>query len=1184
MKENPVRVLLVEDDGDDCLLLLDMLKEKNGSGYSLNWVRDYDTALTEMRNGGYDIALVDYRLGDRNGLELLAQKGDMPRDIPVILLTGRGDPDLDREAMEAGAADYLEKSDLTPVLLERSIRHAIERHKSRKHAERLNRTLVVMKECDRALSQIFDEKNLLREVCGIITEVGGHKFCWVGFADTKASTVVPVAHAGYERGYLGAIRISLAESERGRGPAGVAFRTGLPSVVRDTNRDPRFAPWREEALKRGYASGIALPLFAEHGVFGLLCIYSGERNAFDDEEVRLLQDLANDISFGIISVRNRQQRIHAERALSEKLHFMQLLMDTIPNPIFYKNAAGVYEGCNKAFEEFAGLKRCDIIGKTVHDIAPGHAARVYEAIDSLVLEHGGVQTYVSPVRCADNMIHTIEFTKATYCDREGKPEGVVGIAVDITEKERRQAELRSAVSFSRSIIEACPAYFVAQYLDGRIKMVNRALLNASGYAGEDLLEKDAFSFVVEEDRDRAVRAFEKVKNEKKSILEELRIRTKTGGVRLVEWHGRPVLDQRGQTEFIFVMGIDITERKIADEQIKSLARFPHEDPSCVLRVNREGVILFANEPGLVLLNAWGTKVGEIAPKEWVDLASELLAAGTRRIVEHQADGKVFSITSVPIVDGDYVNFYGVDITEQKQAERALRESEIYFRTLLANMNEDIFVTGRDYLIRDVNRDYLLTVQKHRSEAVGRPCYRVLQEFESPCSKHGLKCGVETVFATGAPFVAKRELVRSDGTVIHFLVLCSPLHDEKGQITHVICATRDISQEVRLEAELRQAQKMEAIGTLAGGIAHDFNNILGIILGYADLTLMDTPPDTQRHANLGEILNVCHRGKELVKQILAFSRKSEQERHPMRVSTILKEALKLLRPALPSTIEIRVKIKTGPDQDLVMADPTQTHQVIMNLCANATQAMGDSGGRLEVELSEVRVDTPDLLHFPDMAPGEYVRLSIKDTGCGIDPSNFDRIFEPYFTTKPPGEGTGLGLSVVHGIVTEHGGAIKVYSEPGAGSVFHVYLPRCESAPPPPRVDPASIPTGDESILLVDDEPGIVKSYGKMLARLGYTVEGKTDSIKALEAFRASPDRFDLVLTDQTMPGLTGIQLARQVREIRPGIPVILCSGFDEAANRTAAEEVGISDFLMKPLLLQEAATTVRAVLDARKEEA
>ena len=385
---------------------------------------------------------------------------------------------------------------------------------------------------------------------------------------------------------------------------------------------------------------------------------------------------------------------------------------------------------------------------------------------------------------------------------------------------------------------------------------------------------------------------------------------------------------------------------------------------------------------------------------------------------------------------------------------------------------------------------------------------------------------------------------------------------------------------RLEAQLRQAQKMEAIGTLAGGIAHEFNNILGAILGFTDLTQYEVPQGSPAWSNLQEVLKAGRRAKDLVQQILAFSRQSEQEQEPLSVSLVVQDILALLRASLPSTIEIRHHLTE--EGGTVRANRTQLYQVVMNLCANAEQAMRETGGVLELGADQIEVDAAFAAQHPDLQPGPHVRLRIHDTGPGMTPDVVERIFEPFFTTKDVGEGTGMGLAIVHGIVTSHGGAITVDSTPGEGTTFAVYLPRSTDAAVTDALDhPAEdLPQGHGRLLFVDDEEMLVRMGQSMFTRLGYEVVACTSSVEALDAFRAEPAQFDLVITDQTMPRMTGEELAWELRHLRPDIPIVLCTGYSHLMNAEKARDLGIDAFCMKPLVARDLAVTVQRVLQQR----
>jgi signal transduction histidine kinase/CheY-like chemotaxis protein len=385
-----------------------------------------------------------------------------------------------------------------------------------------------------------------------------------------------------------------------------------------------------------------------------------------------------------------------------------------------------------------------------------------------------------------------------------------------------------------------------------------------------------------------------------------------------------------------------------------------------------------------------------------------------------------------------------------------------------------------------------------------------------------------------------------------------------------------------EEQLRQAQKMEAIGTLAGGIAHDFNNILAAILGYTELAMSDLPTDTLPARYLQEIFTAGQRAKDLVQQILTFSRQSDHECQPVQLRSLIQEALTLLRASLPSTIELRCHL--SPEAGAVWADPIQMHQIVLNLCTNAAYAMRETGGIIEVRLEPLEVDDAFAALQPGLRPGAYVRLTVRDTGCGMAPAVLARVFEPFFTTKGVGEGTGMGLALVHGIVASHGGVITAQSTPEAGTTFEVYLPRLDQPVDPATATEEPLPQGQGCILLVDDEAMLVRMGHRLLERLGYEVVSSTSSLEALEVFRAMPQHFDLVLTDQTMPHMTGERLAQELRHIRPDIPIILCTGFSHVMNADRAQALGIEAFLLKPLVARDLGQVVQQVLERRRTPA
>ena len=421
-------------------------------------------------------------------------------------------------------------------------------------------------------------------------------------------------------------------------------------------------------------------------------------------------------------------------------------------------------------------------------------------------------------------------------------------------------------------------------------------------------------------------------------------------------------------------------------------------------------------------------------------------------------------------------------------------------------------------------------------------------------------------------------VRKDGLTFEVVVSVSLIQDEKFQPIGIMASFIDVTKRKRLETQLRQAQKMDAMGTLAGGIAHDFNNILSSVIGYTEIALGGVPKGSLLESNLQEVFKAGRRARSLVKQIIAFSRQSELERKPIKISPIIKETLKFLRSSIPSTIDIHQNI--GTDLDTVLADPTQIDQILINLCTNAAHAMQKNGGTLEVNLTNVKLDLDFKPRHSDMTSGPHIRLSVSDTGHGMSKKVLERIFDPYFSTKEKSEGTGLGLAVVHGVVKSLGGTITVYSDPGKGSTFNVYLPTFEGGVKPETEIEESIPTGNECILFIDDEQPIVNLSKQMLESLGYEVVTKTNSIDALSLIQAKPEKFDLIITDMSMPNMTGEKLAQELMHIVPNIPIILCTGFNKMITEEKAKATGIRALINKPILRQEMAETIRKVLDEK----
>lgn len=530
----------------------------------------------------------------------------------------------------------------------------------------------------------------------------------------------------------------------------------------------------------------------------------------------------------------------------------------------------------------------------------------------------------------------------------------------------------------------------------------------------------------------------------------------------------------------------------------------------------------------------------------------------------------------------------ISIINAKSFEK-IRESEMRYRLLSDNISDIIWVldlqTSRfTYVSPSVENILGYTPD----EFIGQKPYRLFPPRSLKQASAMLKEELEKE-ASGrwGPHHARNielKKYRRDGSEIWIEITAKFMRDEDNRPVSILGVSRDITERKEAEAEKKQmeakflqAQKMEAVGTLAGGIAHDFNNILSGVIGYAELGLNDAQDHPGIQKKLNEILKAGYRARDLVRQILAFSRQQEHEKKGVIVRPIVSEAVRLLRASIPATIEIRQELKSV---SMVLADPTQIHQVLMNLCTNAVHSMGEAGGVLGIRLDDVFLNEDFARQNPAIKPGRFLCLEISDTGQGIPEDVLPRLYDPFFTTKGPDVGTGLGLSVVHGIVTSHQGAIAVKTRPGKGTTFSVFLPIAEEESPEEEdADPGQL-TGKARILFVDDEKTIAELGGQILEQLGYHATVHTSSVEALAAFRADPDGFDLVITDMTMPKMTGAILARALLHIRSDVPIILCTGYSSLMNEDRALEAGFRDFIMKPISVKDIASAIHRVLGER----
>ncbi len=674
----------------------------------------------------------------------------------------------------------------------------------------------------------------------------------------------------------------------------------------------------------------------------------------------------------------------------------------------------------------------------------------------------------------------------------------------------------------------------------------------------------------------------------------------------------------------------LAKREVTEESEETFRSLINATNETLILIDTEGIILVANETvarrlGQSVQGLIGTSQYDYFPpdvarsrKEYCD---RVISTGKPVSFEDERAGRSFEIIAYPVFDAagtvSKIAIFAQDITDRKQAEKALRESEQRFFIASSTTSDIIW----DWNIMDNKVVWFGDIDTMLGYDTGDfpGTFEDWEKTIHPDDHDRVMAGLYQYLREQVPFDEEYRIVRRDGSVRYWTDRGVVLYDEKGNAARMIGACTDVTsrkkaeealrkahdeleirvqertiqlteaytslqcemkERKRAEEQLYQSRKLEAVGTLAGGIAHDFNNVLAAIIGFGEIVQEDLPPESQDARYLQKVLIAAYRGRDLVQQILAFSRKSALTRKPLSLYPIVKETVQLLRAAVPSTIEIQLKIKT--EKDTIFATASEFQQVLMNLATNASFAMKEKGGVLEISVANVDLGSDPIMLDIDIEPGEYVQLAVSDTGSGMTPEVIKRVFEPFFTTKGVGEGTGMGLAVVYGIVKSLGGILSVESEPGSGSTFRVYLPVVRPDERPEIGEAQRMPKGGaERILFIDDEEFLVE-WGKVtLENLGYTTVAMTDSAEALAIFTADPSRFDLVILDQTMPKLTGLQFARKILAMRNDIPIILYTGYSDNVSPEKAQDAGIKEFLMKPLGKKKLAEVVRRTLDTTR---
>jgi PAS domain S-box-containing protein len=895
---------------------------------------------------------------------------------------------------------------------------------------------------------------------------------------------------------------------------------------------------------------------------------------------------------GVVKVvRDITDRRKIEGDLLRRQSELGALFDLVPALIWFKDTENRILRVNQRAAAAAGIPVAEIEGKFTHEIYPLEADKYY-LDDQEVIKAGEPKLgIVEALRDPDGNAIWVQTDKVPMRDKDGNVVGIVVMARDITERKRIEESLQENERRFREMYSATAAGIAVSEPHGRFLRANPAYCAMLGYTETELLTRDFASITHPDDLALNLKSRDELlAGQRDSFVMEKRYIRKNGEPLWTRVSVSAARSSDGAITSLIVVAEDITERKRNESRFRRLV---DSNIQSVFFWNNRGEITGGNDAFLTLvryaredLEAGRINWKDMTPPEYAQRDQQALAeiAATGACSTYRKEWIRKDGSRVPILIGaaEFEDSPGngvcfvLDLTKEIESELALRESEKRFKALFEQAAVGVAqIDAATGLYLHTNRRFCEIVGRSQDELALLTASEIDHE-DAPFSELGTLRSVKT--GASREYVFEKHYQRKNDSDIWASVTVSEMWAPGERPDFYVAIVQDITSRKQLEEQFRQAQKMEAMGTLAGGIAHDFNNILTAIIGFTQLAQMKLEGNPEVVDFLSSVLKAGKRAAELVKQILTFSRHQAPQRQVIQLTTVVAECLKLLRATTPATIEIDISLAT--DAPSVLADASQVHQIILNLGTNALHAMNGLHGRLQVTLDRCIVDAAHAALQSRLRPGVYARVSVADTGCGMDKATMQRIFEPFFTTKPPGEGTGLGLSVVHGIMESHDGAVIVYSQPGEGTVFHLYFP-AHSAEETIETDdaPPVVRGRGERILFVDDEELLVQLGQKMLSGLGYEVEAVRQPEAALELFRMEPSRFALVITDHTMPGMTGLVLASRIRQVRPDMPVILMTGFNGTLTPERLSAERIRQMLLKPTTIHALSNAVHKALSA-----
>jgi PAS domain S-box-containing protein len=881
----------------------------------------------------------------------------------------------------------------------------------------------------------------------------------------------------------------------------------------------------------------------------------------------------------------------ARRRAEDRDEEMAAIVNSSSDAIVGKTLDGTITSWNRGAEQIYGYKEEEVLGKNISVLVPPGQLDDIPRFMAEVRKGFSIERFETIRRRKDKVLIHVSLTISPVHDREGNVVGASSVARDITARKQAEERLSQSQAQLRGIIDSAMDAVITVDQNQNVVMFNAAAEKMFGYSSQEVVGLPLERLIPQKFRTghaEHIHNFSKTGTTSRAMgalgaLQGLRANGEEfpieASISQIESNGK---------KFFTAIVRDVTERLRADLALREQASVL--DLTQVMVRDMDGRIVLWNRGaeklyGYKLEEALGRISHELLHTEFPEpedlINKKLIDSGEweGELVHRKRDGTKIVVASVWTLERHMsgrpwrILEANTDITARKRAEDAVQLAQARLLSALegGRMGTWVWEIGTNRIVWD---DPMRSLFGRDPDDITGGSIEPFFSWLHPQDRERTRAILETSLREGSSYDAEYRISRPDQSIVWIAARGRVERDAQGNAFRMTGVCIDITDRKRMEEQLLQAQKMQALGTLAGGIAHDFNNILMAIGGNASLAIDEIPADHPVQRNLHEISKASSRASNLVRQILAFSRRQAPDRKHIAVQPAVEEALGLLRATLPARIDIRSSF--SPDLPPISADSTQLHQVIMNLGTNAARAIGEQRGVLEVVARPFNVTEDIAASIGKLREGSYVRLSVSDSGCGINPAIIERIFEPFFTTQAPGQGTGLGLSVAHGIMKDHDGAISVYSEHGKGSVFHLYFPAAAEFANKAATHTAPQRGHGEHLLYIDDEEALVMLATRSLGKLGYQITGHTEPVKALQAFKENPHRFAAVVTDLSMPGMSGAELARKVIEIRPDVPIVMTSGYIRPEDEVEAKQIGVRELILKPDSIDELAKALHRV--------